>query len=258
MKFITKCGLLLLPLLPVSISAQTAKNFQAKDCNGRSHNLFSELDSAFVIVLDFVMPCSNCVAPSTQAYDFVQRSNKSNPGKVRFYMVDDYGNTPCSTLKIFADGLPVPNATLFSDTAIHMTDYGSGGMPKICIVAGWGRTVYYNVNSIMDSSLFKYELGKAVAAASVNPISYKSHLLTINPNPATSILNLNLNLNTPENVQIDLMDATGKVVKNLSSSSLPAGENQLAMPVGSLPKGIYFVSVQTGSSNIVQKFVLTD
>src|ERR1035437_10690426 len=87
----------------VTISkAQTATDFTATDCNSNSHNLFTELNAGKVIVLDWVMPCINCVAPSLSTSNVVQSYQSTYPGRVFLYLLKDIGTTTCSTLNNWA------------------------------------------------------------------------------------------------------------------------------------------------------------
>src|SRR5207249_4420212 len=85
----------------VNVFAQTAPDFTALDCNGVSHNLYTELNSGKVIVLNWVMPCSACVGPSLTAYNVVKSYASSN---VLHYLIDDAGNTSCTSLSSWATG----------------------------------------------------------------------------------------------------------------------------------------------------------
>src|ERR1017187_11001668 len=82
--------------------AQTATDFTATDCNSNSHNLFSELNAGKVIVMDWVMPCINCVAPSLSTSNVVQRYQTTYPGRVQLYLIKDIGTTTCTTLTSWA------------------------------------------------------------------------------------------------------------------------------------------------------------
>jgi hypothetical protein len=55
-------GLLFFCFVNSSIS-QTAADFTANDCNGTSHHLFAELNAGKVVVVAFVMPCTDCIGP---------------------------------------------------------------------------------------------------------------------------------------------------------------------------------------------------
>ena len=91
-----KKGLLYIAVLIFSIGisfGQTnATDFDATDCDGNAHNLFSELDSGKIIVIAWVMPCGPCGTHSLPAYVSALSYSTSHPGKVLFYMADDHIN----------------------------------------------------------------------------------------------------------------------------------------------------------------------
>ena len=82
-------------------NAQTAADFTALDCNGVSHNLYTDLGAGKVIVVTWVMPCGSCIGGAASAYNAVQSFATSNPGKVFNYLVDDAGSS-CSSLASWA------------------------------------------------------------------------------------------------------------------------------------------------------------
>src|SRR5437762_9149444 len=75
--------------------SQTAGNFTCNDCSGTNHDLFTELNAGKVIVIAWVMPCSNCISGALAGYTEVQNF----PGQAYFYLSDDVANTTCSTLR---------------------------------------------------------------------------------------------------------------------------------------------------------------
>ena len=79
-------------------SQNNATDFTALDCDGVSHHLFSELDSGKVIVIAWVMPCGPCGSIALDAYTASLGYAISNPGRVEFYLVDDFANTDCASL----------------------------------------------------------------------------------------------------------------------------------------------------------------
>ena len=122
----------------------TATDFTTNDCNGVTHNLFNDLDAGNVIVIAWVMPCGPCETYSLPAYSAVQTFATSHPGRVHFYIADDYGTTACGTLNNFASNMPV--STIFSSSDVNMSDYGAYGMPKVVVLGGTDHTIYYNQN----------------------------------------------------------------------------------------------------------------
>ena len=128
----------------------TATDFTQNDCNGLSHNLFSELNANKVVVIAWVMPCEFCVDGTMAAWNAAQSFAVSNPGKVLFYLVDDFGDNTCADLSNWtvtnnvAGGSPISFNNI--GKPINMNDYGSGGMPKVVVVGGSSHYVYFNEN----------------------------------------------------------------------------------------------------------------
>jgi hypothetical protein len=127
----------------------TATDFTTNDCNGVSHNLFSELDAGNVIVISWVMPCFGCIAPSLEAYYAVQSFATSHPGRVHFYIASDDGLDPCSSFINWGSNNNMPLNTTFNsvDTIPNMYDYGAPGMPKVVVLGGASHLIYYNENN---------------------------------------------------------------------------------------------------------------
>ena len=120
-KYILK-SLLVLFVANVSFAQTTATDFTTNDCNGVSHNLFNELDNGDVIVIAWVMPCSPCATYSLPAYSAVQSFASSHPGRVHFYMADDYANTSCTSLSSCGNNY-------------NMTNYNVKSLKSYCCLA---------------------------------------------------------------------------------------------------------------------------
>jgi hypothetical protein len=103
-------------------SQNNATDFTALDCDGVSHHLFSELDSGKVIVIAWVMPCVPCGSIALDAYTASLGYTNSNPGRLTFYLVDDFANTDCQSLFAWANNFGMGNCTRFSDPSIDMED----------------------------------------------------------------------------------------------------------------------------------------
>ena len=78
-------------LLTSSIAIFGQTDFNATDCAGAPHQLFSELDGGKVIVLVWVMPCSSCIPGAKAAYNASASFASSNPGRVFYYLIDVTG-----------------------------------------------------------------------------------------------------------------------------------------------------------------------
>jgi hypothetical protein len=146
----------------------TATNFNANDCAGNNHELFEELNAGNVIVLCWVMPCSACSSPAVSAYNIVQSYSLSNPGKIKFYLCDDFANTSCATLSNWAAGNGIGYDALFSNSSIKMSHYGTNGMPKTVVLGGGtSHQVYFNQNNSLNASNFTNAINNAIAGSNL-------------------------------------------------------------------------------------------
>ena len=177
-----------------TVHAQTATNFNVKDCKGINHDLFTELDSGNIIVLVWVMPCATCTEPAIASYIEVDDFRAKKSAKIKYYLVDDYANTSCSSLTSWAknNGIDAPDA-IFVDKAINMMDYGSVGMPKVLVLCGKTHEVIFQQDDALNVANFKKALDDALICKNTVGIEeIKASIFTINPNPIKgSSLSLN-------------------------------------------------------------------
>ena len=77
----------------------------------------------------------------------------------------------------------------------------------------------------------------------ITELSQVDAKINMYPNPADDYTNVIVNLEKSENVQLKLIDLTGKVITSRNYGNL-SGAQQLTIPTASLEAGIYFVQVQ--------------
>lgn len=243
--------LLVILFIPiVQVFGQTAVNFNATDCNGVSHDLFSELDDGKVIVLCWVMPCYSCIQPSKTTYNKVNEFSTSHPNKVHFYLCDDFGTTNCQTLEGWAtdNGMSLqPFMSIFSDSTIKMMDYGSNGMPKIVVVGGSAHTVFYNANNTVDVIQLESAINNAIAASGFKSLNINT--VAVYPNPAQAFVNITIPAN--ESGTIRIMDMPGRTL--MKSAFCEGGE--LRIGIDALKPGAYVVEIQTTGKRVHQVLV---
>jgi hypothetical protein len=76
------------------------------------------------------------------------------------------------------------------------------------------------------------------------------------PNPFNKVTNINFTLAKAENVNLVLLDITGRVVKVLANGSRDAGTHVINFNVGSLRKGIYYYRIHAGNFTDVKKLII--
>jgi hypothetical protein len=226
--------------------SQPATNFTCNDCKGNSHDLFAELDAGKVIVLCWVMPCGSCVGPTLTTYNVVESYQANYPNTVFMYLCDDYANTNCVSLNSWASGYNIVNATLFSNSAISMTDYGTPGMPKIVVVAGTDHQVLYNSNNSVNATLLQEAINSALPTTGLQEPGNSSEALALLPNPANGSSVLTCKVEKASDIKIDLINPDGKMIKSLFSGNLANGEHNIELNFASFNSGIYFIKFSDG------------
>jgi len=241
------------------LKAQTATNFNCNDCAGSNHNLFAELDAGKVIVISFVMPCASCIGPSLSAYNEVQNYASSNPGRVLFYCIDDVANTNCTTLTNWCNTNGMTNATVFSNSAVVESAYGSGGMPKILVIGGSSHTVFYNQNATINVAAFNTAINNALNTVGIKENSIDHFQLSLFPNPAKDKkMMVTYNLRSNQEITIDIYNIIGDKVKNVLKEQQVFGKHQQQIDLTNFSVGTYTIKVMAGDKVDVLKFVISE
>ncbi|WP_020571286.1 DUF4961 domain-containing protein [Neolewinella persica] len=80
--------------------------------------------------------------------------------------------------------------------------------------------------------------------------------LNVSPNPSAGDLNVSFQLTTASDVTVDLMDATGRMVKRMYRGYLGSGAQQLPLTISGQPAGLYFLKINDGIGTGVRAVVL--
>lgn len=238
--------LIVLGCTSVVIAQTTAPNFTTNDCEGISHDLYTELDEGKVVIIAWVMPCGACIGSSLTAYNVSQSYVDANPGRIAYYLVDDYGNTDCTTLTNWGNTNGIgPNLEAFSTTDITMTDFGSIGMPKVVIMGGPDHTIYFNENGYEAGNVGALEEGINLALAGevvlgINNSVNESDLQVTAVVISSGIL-LSYELPYSGNVSAEIFNVQGQMMKMFPNEIKSAGIQETTFQIGDLPHGIYFL-----------------
>lgn len=241
------------------VAAQTiATNFTANDCTGTSHTLFTELDAGKIIVIAWVMPCGSCAPPSLAAYNAVQSFASSNPNTVYFYLVDDIGDTPCSTLTTWGNTNSMPNAVKFSNPVIDMADYGTPGMPKIVVLGGTSHTIAYNLNSGVTQSGVTSAINGLLSTMGSNELNDENAQgAVVIPNPVSEGFTLKYSLgNEPQSI-IEIINSSGQIILTQTHNTISEGLKSVSF--GSelkLEQGFYIIRISNGLEVQTTTFVV--
>jgi len=280
-----------LSFISISIAFAQATDFTTDDCNGVTHNLFDSLDAGNVIVISWVMPCGPCATYSLPAYSAVQSFATTHPGRVHFYMADDYANTTCSSLISWGNSNNMPNSTFFSSPDVNMNGYGVSGMPKVVVLGRSQHTIFYNQNNTnptfsgvqnaIDSALLTNYVptwdclngscidsgnGNGIYADSLtcvancitNDITNFTHndILLVFPNPTNDFLNISYKVIPDEDINFEIINILGETVFTFNQSSQNIGQYNNTFDISGLTKGTYFLKLSTLSHTEISRFVV--
>ena len=80
--------------------------------------------------------------------------------------------------------------------------------------------------------------------------------IRIFPNPATSELNIFIDQKNDGKVKIDLLDITGKRIKNIASTQLGVGLNQIQSNVFGIQPGLYLLKFEIEDRSMIEKLII--
>ena len=254
--------LFLILFLKTNLVFTQAVNFITYDCDGIQYNLHDSLEAGNVIVISWVMPCGPCATYSLPAFNASQTFSSAFPGRVHFYMVDDYANTSCPSLINWAVANSFPSSLIsfFSSADISMDNYGTHGMPKVVVLGGLDHQIFFNEN---DVNITK----SGVESAIFNALSSTTDIEEIEVNneftlfPVPSLDELIFihfySADKIKNMQINIFDSFGNNVEGFDEKFIKKiHQNKFALNVSDLKNGIYFLNISTPFFSKTSKFII--
>jgi hypothetical protein len=242
-------------------NAQVAKNFNVKDCKGVSHDLFTELDSGNIVVLVWVMPCATCTEPAIASYIEVDDFRTKKSAKIKYYLVDDFANTDCSSLISWAktNGIDAPDA-VFVDAAIDMKVYGNLGMPKVLVLCGKTHEVIFQQDDALNVANFTKALDDAlICKSTVGMEDIRVSNFNIIPNPISgSNITIDYNLNQDAETEFTIVNSLGQMVMESRTEYLSLSDHSLSFNNLNIKMGIYFLEIKQNNQRVKLKFVVTE
>jgi|GEM_PF-2399764 len=161
---------------------------------------------------------------------------------------------------MFASGISLKTGVTFKDTTIKITTDSSFtytittyenkadfDLNKIDSNLNLGFYVAWS-NGIVDS------FEKAKSRTDIKEISLNNGF-AMYPNPAKELVSLVLNANQKSEGNINLFDMKGTLVKSINTK-LVSGINTINIQLTDLPKGMYFVQINSNESTMTKKLII--
>ncbi|MEO0114349.1 MAG: FG-GAP-like repeat-containing protein [candidate division WOR-3 bacterium] len=88
-------------------------------------------------------------------------------------------------------------------------------------------------------------------------VPLKFELFKPAPNPTANNLSISYAISNPSQVEIEICDINGRVIKNLMTEVRPAGYYRIGVNCTDFGAGVYIVKMKAGKFEAVEKFVVT-
>ena len=238
MKAFILCLLAVILMVPMKADQTTAMNFIRKDCTGKEHNLFAELDSGNVVILEYFMTCSSCLNAARKIQPVINSLEKQIPGKIRFYMLAYTNGYSCETASNFINTNSL-QAVPFDSGASQVAYYGGFGMPTVVVVGGKDHKVLFT--DIGFSSGDEQAIGDAIKTLyNLSDVSDESATnFSVSPQPATDRMRFHWNEELSQDAECTLANMQGQIVRHSADFEWNYAANQAELPVQGLENGVY-------------------
>ncbi len=74
---------------------------------------------------------------------------------------------------------------------------------------------------------------------------------SVYPNPANAIANIHFFLENPSNLEVNVIDVTGKLIQTVYNGSIAKGHHDMQLNTRNIPSGVYMVSMKADNGNVV-------
>lgn len=238
-------------------SQTTAMNFDILDCNSVPHNLFGDLDSGKCVIIEFFMTsCGSCITAGGILESMKTDLMAEFPGMIKAYAFGFNNSYSCATVNnwVMTNGI----TSFPSDSgAAQVAYYGGMGMPTIVILGGVSSHLLLSAPYIgfttSDTITMASDIRNFLNGTSITENNNLVNELMVFPNPANSEVKVSFNLTESNNVTIDVIDLTGRVVTNVMNEKVQSGTITKTINTSTIAEGNYLISVNVNGTVSQQK-----
>jgi PKD repeat protein len=122
-------------------------------------------------------------------------------------------------------------------------------------IAGSYYVCYYisdPITGAIDSACQQIETSPTI----INELNTNNNNLVVYPNPLKTLTTIQFNLQRGSNVELSLVDMTGRTIETVLKSYRNAGNNYFYWNTSNLDKGVYFMQLKTTNGNKLSKILI--
>ncbi len=244
----------------------TAMDFTMNDCNGNVHNLFTELDSGSVVIMEFFMlSCSPCITAGNALDPMYAKLKSTCSNKINFYHFGFTNSYTCSQITNWVTTHSYTSVPIDSG-GLQVAYYDGMGMPTIAVVAGSTHKVLYVCNAntasfvVGDTSIIADSI-RAFFHCNNNTIGIKNTAVgtasvSLLPNPAAGKLTISLSAKSQGAMRLDLVNMNGQRLAELVNEQLSTGSWNKTVDIPPVPPGFYFIRGEMNGESFVRKIAI--
>ncbi len=204
-------------------------------------------DTIFPPALMSTLVMDNLGAAAADAFFQEEVTLNSVPGSILQYVVDLYADPTADDMFDF----------IVEDASLAGTAFDSGNL--------FDFSTFDPCYSNSAQSATASTTGGPIGAISFCPdltdvfdVNVNEALaLKVFPNPTSADLNLSFELQESTEVNISIMDISGRIISNIVQGQLAAGQHTFSKDISTqIPNGMYFISLQTDQGIMTQKFIV--
>ena len=242
----------------ISKAQTTAMDFTKMDCAGQNHQLFSELDSGNLVIMEFIMTCNSCIAAGHALETMVANLQAEYPNRVRWYQMAYTNSYTCASMTAWKNTNGFTSA-VFDQGAALVAYYGGFGMPTVAVAAGSGHDVLFsNVGfSISDTTAIGIAARNFFATSSTVELPSSIQSFRAYPSPANTSLSVSLNLNESGELMIQLVDLSGKEIMKAAAEPVSKGVVERNLDVSNVASGIYLVKATINGKSVIERIKIS-
>lgn len=148
---------------------------------------------------------------------------------------------------------------------IGIKSFGAGSIVTIPVIDGDDDFSGWRIegDGNMTNSGFDHYLGLSMNPdlpdnpVSTAELSNGAYTLSNSPNPATNNTTINYSIANANNIIIEVVDITGKVITTINEGARAAGHYSVELNTANLTNGVYFYTLTAGQNKLTNKMVIT-
>lgn len=133
-------------------------------------------------------------------------------------------------------------------TGLKVSNAGTSEPQTSFLLDMFDGTWYYQTSTPYVRLNFDPTLGMEESA---NEIS----LGNVFPNPTSGATTIDYSIANASNVNVEIVDVTGKVIYTANKGTQDAGANQISFDASTFNNGVYYVTISTEESTVTRKFI---